>query len=165
MGSRGAPDRLRGAPSRLLNRTATLASRLVADGFGAVGARRYHYWLLAALEQFGPATQAELGRRAGLDRSDVVATVNELAGKGCVERAPDPDDRRRNVVSLTRVGLAHLRELDGVQAAAQDALLAPLSAAERAEPVRVLGVVLEHRGRIRRKVLLVGCRSGRVPFV
>ncbi|MGM1061169.1 MarR family winged helix-turn-helix transcriptional regulator [Saccharothrix sp. Mg75] len=144
MESRGAPDRLRGAPSWLLTQTATLASRLVGDGLGAVGARRYHYSLLAALEQFGPASQADLGRRGGLDRSDVVATVNELAGKGFVVRAPDPQDGRRNTVSLTPAGAAHLRELDGVLTGAQDALLAPLSAAERAELVRVLGVVLEH---------------------
>ncbi|QFZ20017.1 MarR family winged helix-turn-helix transcriptional regulator [Saccharothrix syringae] len=146
METRSAPRRLRGTPSWLLNQAATQGRRLVGDGFGAVGARRYHYSLLAALDEFGPASQADLGRRGGLDRSDVVATVNELADKGFVERAPDPTDRRRNVVAITPAGAAHLRELDRVVGRAQNVLLAPLSAAERQELARMLTVVLEHHG-------------------
>ncbi|MFD7659070.1 MarR family winged helix-turn-helix transcriptional regulator [Actinosynnema sp. NPDC059797] len=142
----GAPRRLRGTPSWLLNQTAVRAQRLVADALGEVGARRYHYSLLAALDEFGPASQADLGRRGGLDRSDVVATLNELADGGFVERAPDPADRRRNVVTLTPSGAAHLRRLDRVLRQAQDELLAPLSAAEREELARMLNVVLGHRG-------------------
>lgn len=146
METRGAPDRLRGTPSWLLNQAATWARRLVSDGLGAVDARRYHYSLLAALDQFGPASQADLGRRGGLDRSDVVATVNELSDKGFAERRPDPADKRRNIVTITPPGLAHLRHLDRVLGQAQDALLAPLSTAEREELVRMLNVVLEHHG-------------------
>ncbi len=144
METRGAPARLRGTPSWLLNQTATVAQRLVADGFGAEGARRYHYSLLAALDEFGPASQADLGRRGGVDRSDVVATVNELSDRGFVERSPDPDDRRRNVVTLTEAGAAHLRHLDEVLGGAQDALLAPLADDERKALVRMLNTVLEH---------------------
>ncbi|WP_433274073.1 MarR family winged helix-turn-helix transcriptional regulator [Actinosynnema sp. CS-041913] len=144
METRGAPARLRGTPSWLLNQTATVAQRLVADGFGAAGARRYHYSLLATLEEFGPASQAELGRRGGVDRSDVVATVNELSERGFVLRSPDPVDRRRNVVTLTEAGSAHLRRLDGVLAGAQDALLAALPEHDRNELVRMLNQVLEH---------------------
>lgn len=146
METSGAPRRLRGTTSWLLGQTTTHAARLVSEALGAVGARRYHYSLLAALDEFGPASQAELGRRGGLDRSDVVATVNELAEKGAVERRPDPDDKRRNIVTITPSGVAHLRHLDRVVGQAQETLLAPLSAAEREELVRVLNVVLEHQG-------------------
>ncbi|MBB5953513.1 DNA-binding MarR family transcriptional regulator [Saccharothrix tamanrassetensis] len=144
METRGAPARLRGTPSWLLNQTATVAQRLVADGFGAEGARRYHYSLLATLEEFGPTSQAELGRRGGVDRSDVVATVNELSERGFVERSPDPGDRRRNVVTLTEAGTAHLRHLDEVLARAQEALLAALPRKDREQLVRLLNQVLEH---------------------
>ncbi|MFD1145683.1 MarR family winged helix-turn-helix transcriptional regulator [Saccharothrix hoggarensis] len=146
METRGAPRRLRGTASWLLGQTTTHAHRLVSEALGGVGARRYHYSLLAALDEFGPASQAELGRRGGLDRSDVVATVNELAAQGHVERRPDRVDKRRNVVTITPSGVEHLRELDRVLRAAQDALLAPLSAAERDELARMLTVVLEHHG-------------------
>ncbi len=56
------------------------------------GARRYHYALLAAAEEYGPSSQADLGRRTGIDRSDMVATVNDLAERRLLERAPDPQD-------------------------------------------------------------------------
>ncbi|TQM78042.1 DNA-binding MarR family transcriptional regulator [Saccharothrix saharensis] len=146
METSGAPQRLRGTTSWLLGQTTTHAHRLVSEALGAVGARRYHYSLLAALDEFGPASQADLGRRGGLDRSDVVATLNELEGKGFVERRPDPGDKRRNIVTITPAGMAHLRHLDRVLGQAHESLLAPLSAAEREELARMLNAVLEHHG-------------------
>ncbi len=138
------PYRLRGTPSWLLAQTAVHAGRLVSEGFASAGARGYHYRLLAALEEFGPASQAALGRRGGIDRSDVVAALNELAGVGLVERAPDPADRRRNVVTITPAGVGQLRRLDEVLAGIQDELFAPLSAGERDELARLLTRVLDH---------------------
>jgi DNA-binding MarR family transcriptional regulator len=66
--------------------------------------------LLVVLEKFGPASQARLGGRAGVDRSDVVAALNDLAARGMIERKPDPADRSRNIVTITPAGRAHLRE-------------------------------------------------------
>jgi DNA-binding MarR family transcriptional regulator len=40
----------------------------------------------------------------GLDRSDVTAAVTDLEERGCLERTPDPADRRRNLVHLTTKG-------------------------------------------------------------
>lgn len=131
--------RLDAMPSWLLGRASGRAHRLLADAFVAEGARGYHYRALAALEDLGPASQATLGRRAELDRSDVVATLAELEADGFVERAPDPDDARRRIVSITTAGKRRLKTLDGVVASVQEDLLAPLSAAERAELIRLLG--------------------------
>jgi DNA-binding MarR family transcriptional regulator len=141
---RTAPARLRSLPSWLLNQVALPAQRIVADALAAVGARRPHYSVLAALEEFGPASQAALGRRCGIDRSDMVALVNELAAAGRLERTPDPDDRRRNVIAITDAGRDLLADLDRLLEGAQDDLLAPLSAQERAELVRLLDAVLAH---------------------
>lgn len=142
------PARLKSAPSWLITRTAAQAHRLVSEGMAAAGARGYHYRLLAALAESGPASQAELGRRGGLDRSDVVASVNELEEGGFVERTTDPADRRRNIVTMTPAGVRQLRRLDGVLAGIQDDLLAPLSEDERDELARLLGRVLDHHARI-----------------
>ncbi|MFD5176491.1 MarR family winged helix-turn-helix transcriptional regulator [Nocardia sp. NPDC058379] len=131
-------------PSWLLTQTAHHAHRLVSDGFAAVGARGYHYRLLATLAEFGPASQAELGRRSGIHVSDMVATINELADNDLVERAPDPDDRRRNVITLTAAGTRQLRRLEKQLAASQDELLAPLSADERAQLTTLLTQLLDH---------------------
>ncbi|MDT0320123.1 MarR family winged helix-turn-helix transcriptional regulator [Streptomyces millisiae] len=138
------PVRLREKASWLITHAATPAGRLSSEAFAGVGARRYHYPLLAALAEFGPASQAALGRRCGIDRSDVVAALNELAAAGQVVRSPDPADRRRNVITLTPEGERQLERADKALAAAQDALLAPLSAGERAELIRLLARVLDH---------------------
>ncbi|WP_223290880.1 MarR family winged helix-turn-helix transcriptional regulator [Streptomyces avicenniae] len=133
-------------PSWLLTHVATHAGRLVGEAFAGMGARRYHYALLAALAEFGPSSQALLGRRCGIDRSDVVAAINELAGDGYVVRDPDPADRRRNVITITTAGARHLARADEVLARAQADLLAPLTEPERTELVRLLGLLHEAGG-------------------
>jgi DNA-binding MarR family transcriptional regulator len=137
-GSDPSALRLDSLPTWLLSRSSGQAHRLLAEAFAAAGARGYHYRLLAALEDLGPASQATVGRRAEMDRSDVVAALNELEADELVERAPDPDDGRQKIVSITAAGRRHLKKLDEVVASVQDELLAPLSAAERAELVRLL---------------------------
>ena len=138
------PERLATRPSWLISQLAVHVRRLVFDGFAGAGARGYHYRILAALHEFGPASQAGLGRRCDMDRSDVVAAVNDLVGQACVERAPDPEDRRRNVVTITAAGEEQLRRLDRALDEVQDELLAPLPAEERQTLTRLLAQVLAH---------------------
>ncbi|WP_067185248.1 MarR family winged helix-turn-helix transcriptional regulator [Microtetraspora niveoalba] len=142
-----APSRLMNTPSWLMTQTATHAHRMVSEGFAAAEARAYHYRLLAALEEFGPASQAALGRRCGVDRSDMVAMINELADRRLLERAPDPSDRRRNIITITPAGSRQLRRLDDVLAEVQEELLAPLDAGERGQLAGLLARVLRHHQR------------------
>ncbi|TNC28047.1 MarR family winged helix-turn-helix transcriptional regulator [Amycolatopsis alkalitolerans] len=142
-----APARWEGLPSWLLTQTAGHAHRLVTDGFSSVGARGYHYRLLATLDEFGPASQAALGRRSGIHLSDMVAAINELAERELVERAQDPSDRRRNIISLTTAGKRQLRRLEKRLAETQDELLAPLSPEERQRLTELLSKLLDHHNR------------------
>jgi len=138
------PARLATKPSWLISQASMHAHRLLTDGLATSGSRGYHYRLLAALAEFGPASQAQLGRHTGMDRSDVVAALNDLAARGLVQRSPDRADRRRNVVSITRAGRAHLDLLEELLAGVQAELLAPLSPAERTELARLLTRVVDH---------------------
>jgi DNA-binding MarR family transcriptional regulator len=138
------PERLAVKPSWLITQLAMHARRLVFDGFTAAGARGYHYRILAALHEFGPASQAQLGRRCRIDRSDVVAAVNELVEQGFVDRSPDPEHGRRNRVTLTGSGLDQLRRMDAVLDQVQDDLLEPLSAEDRQALTSLLSRVLAH---------------------
>jgi DNA-binding MarR family transcriptional regulator len=141
---RSAPARLRTQASWLLNQVAVPANRLVSDGLAERGTRRYHYALLAALDDAGPSSQAELSRRTGIDRSDMVAAVNELSGQGYVERATDPADRRRNLVTMTPAGRRRLAELDRLLDGVQDRVLEPLSAGERTQLIALLTRLADH---------------------
>ena len=138
------PARLMEKPSWLISEVSLLAHRLLTEKLATAGSRGYHYRLLAALQEFGPASQAMLGRRTAMDRSDVVAAVNELADRGLADRSPDPADRRRNVITITPAGTAHLRRLEKLLAEIQDELLAPLAPADRRQLTRLLTRILEH---------------------
>jgi DNA-binding MarR family transcriptional regulator len=139
-----APERLSSKPSWLITQLAAHTRRLVNDVFVEAGARGYHYRILAALQEFGESSQIELARRCDVDRSDVVAAINELVEQGHVERQPDPDDRRRNLVVLTKAGERQLRRLDRAMGELQEELLQPLSSADRKVLVRLLTTLLDH---------------------
>jgi len=132
------PPRLAELPSWLLNAAARRGDRLVSAALAGAGLGKHHYRVLVALDDDGPSSQADIGRAIMLDRSDLHAVLNRLEADGLVERAPDPADRRRNVVALTRDGRSTLRRLDKRVAAAQDELTAALSADERAQLVALL---------------------------
>ncbi len=131
-------ERVADRPTWLLSQANARSQRILGEAFTAAGLRGYHFRLLAAVDQFGPSSQADLGRHTGIDRSDVVAALNELVDGGLARREADPADARRNVVRITRRGRITLervdRALDGVQAA----VLEPLSSHERTTFVRLL---------------------------
>jgi DNA-binding MarR family transcriptional regulator len=141
---RRAPARLRALPSWLVSRTALQAARLVGEQLAEAGVTRRHFSVLVALEDGGPTSQAALGRRLGLDRSDLHAIVGALERDGLVERRRDPADARRNLVRLTPKGRGAIKRLDARVQAAQDALLAPLDDAERRRLIALLTRVVEH---------------------
>jgi DNA-binding MarR family transcriptional regulator len=140
------PARLRALPTWLISQVEIRAHRQLTERLAAAGSRGYHYRLLAALDEFGPASQASLGRRTGMNRSDVVPAVSELVGQGLAERAGDSADRRRNIITMTPAGAAQLRRLDTVLGQVQDELLAPLSPAQRTEFTQLLTRILAHEG-------------------
>ena len=133
-----APQRLQVLGSWLINQAALRAARIIGVRFGEVDARRDQYAVMVALEELGQASQADLGRRLMLDRSDMSALIDGLEDAGHAVRERDEEDRRRNVIRLTGAGIARLRELDTVVGAVQDDLLAPLSDAEREQLVALL---------------------------
>jgi MarR family transcriptional regulator, lower aerobic nicotinate degradation pathway regulator len=139
------PERVRQLPTWLTAEVARKGRRLVNASLAHDGARRQHFTVLTSLFDQGPTSQAELGRRLSIDRSDLHALLAELERDGLVTRVRDEQDRRRNVVTLTRAGRSALARLDKRIDAAQDALLEPLSAGERRELGRLLQKILESR--------------------
>jgi DNA-binding MarR family transcriptional regulator len=93
---------------------------------------------LALLTLFGdgPArSQQDGAARLGVDRTSMVALVDELEAKGLVRREVAPGDRRKRLVTLTAEG-ERIREAgEEVTRQAEALLLRPLSA-EDAEGLR-----------------------------
>ncbi|MFI1385603.1 MarR family winged helix-turn-helix transcriptional regulator [Embleya sp. NPDC020886] len=143
-GAPRTPDRLRRRASRLLSQLTTRSDRLINEGLARVDARKWHYAVLASLQDLGPGSQAALSGRTGIYRSDLVGVLNELAERDLVERTPDPRDQRRNIITISPSGRRHLRRLDRVLDVLHDELLAPLAPAEREQFVQLLTRLLDH---------------------
>jgi len=135
------PARLRELTSWQASKVSTLGARLTARRM-PLGARA-DFAVLAALEEYGPLSQVEIGRRLGLDRNDVNGILNRLESGDYVDRQADPADRRRNVVTLTAAGRRHLEGLQGHADVVQDELLASLDAAERQQLHALLAKLLD----------------------
>jgi len=133
-----APKRLQRLPSWLLSHAALTGDRLVNDALATEGVRKYHFRVLVALEDDGPLSQADLGRRLAIDRSDMAAVAAELEQRDFIARTRDDRDRRRNVVTITVAGAEALARMDAAIDTAQTALLAPLTKQEREQLTRLL---------------------------
>lgn len=135
------PQRLRSLISWQAGRVHTIGGRLTAARMPLNA--RSDFALLAALDEYGPVSQADLGRRLGLDRNAVNLVVTRLEGQGAITRTPDPDDRRRNTVALTTSGARQLAALQVASDAVQAELTAALTPSEREDLQRLLAKVLE----------------------
>lgn len=88
--------------------------------------------VLLAIDDGASASQQEVARRMAVDRTTMVALIDDLEDKGLVQRQQDPDDRRKNVVVLTDVGRTTLRRATTAAAEAERRLLSSLSGDESA---------------------------------
>jgi MarR family transcriptional regulator, lower aerobic nicotinate degradation pathway regulator len=136
--------RLRDRPTWLISRAFARSSGLLAAAFESRGRglRSYHYRLLAALDEFGPASQADLGRGTGIDRSDVTAALSELESRRLVDRSTDPEHKRRKIVTITAAGVELLLELDDVVDGVQEQVLKPLTDAQRRQFIALMAKLL-----------------------
>ncbi|MEV4784141.1 MarR family winged helix-turn-helix transcriptional regulator [Streptomyces tuirus] len=129
---------IRSLPSWLLGRAAARGRALVAEALAGEDMRMWHHVVLSAVRDLAPVAQADLGRGVRLDPKDLVGVLNDLQSAGLVVREPDPKDRRKNAVSLTGRGARLLKRSEKAARAANDELLAPLSAAEREQFMAML---------------------------
>ena len=88
--------------------------------------------VLIAIDDRVPQSQQEIARRLDVDRTSMVALVDELERKGLAERQSVTGDRRKNVVALTATGKDTIRKATKASNAAEHEFLAKLSAAETA---------------------------------
>jgi DNA-binding MarR family transcriptional regulator len=104
---------------------------------------RADFAVLAAPDEYGALTQAEIGRRLGLDRNDVSGILARLESSHRVDRHADPANRRRNVVTFTAAGKQHLEELQQHADTVQADLLAGLDPAEQRQLQSLLAELLD----------------------
>lgn len=133
---RAGPTSSRAAASRyhlgyLLGR-AHLEHRAVAErALAPLGLGVKEFGALALLVAEGALSQQRLGRRQGVDRTTMVAVIDELERKGLVERRRNPRDRRAYSLHATAEGRRVLGRAGQAAKRAEHEFLAPIPPGDR----------------------------------
>jgi DNA-binding MarR family transcriptional regulator len=94
--------------------------------------------------------QRTLAARIGLDTSTVAGVIDRLEARGLVQRNASAEDRRVRLLTLTEEGAALLAAVAPGMLKAQERILAPLPAPERAEFLRMLRVLVDANNELSR---------------
>lgn len=122
-GAKGAIAALEKSPSHLLHRALQRALDIYAEEFGDAGITQRQFAVLAAADERAGATQADLVRITGIDRSTLADMARRMIGKNLLERQRSNVDARANAVRLTDVGREALAAARPRMAAADARLL------------------------------------------
>ncbi|WP_204056166.1 MarR family winged helix-turn-helix transcriptional regulator [Microbispora corallina] len=125
------PPSLLGVTAFLLSKVGVAGRRRMGERLREHGLGLWDFAVLAALRDYGPASQRELGERLGIDPSDLVAVMDTLVPLRLAERRRDPSDRRRYRVAVTDEGRATLDAAIADAGAVRDEVLAALDEEER----------------------------------
>jgi DNA-binding MarR family transcriptional regulator len=94
--------------------------------------------------------QRTLARTIGLDTSTVGGVVDRLEARGLLVRSASADDRRVRLLTPTDAGRTLLAAALPAMLRAQDRILEPLPKRERAEFLRMLGVLVRANNELSR---------------
>lgn len=101
-----------------------------------------HFGCLAVIADEGPLSQHAVGARMHVDRTTIVAVVDELERRELVARRRNPDDRRAYALEITESGRRWLKRNRSALDGAEARLLSALEDGEREELVRLLQKLL-----------------------
>jgi MarR family transcriptional regulator, temperature-dependent positive regulator of motility len=97
-----------------------------------LGLKLKSYMVLTNLRE-GGLPQADLCASMQMDANNTVLLLNDLEGKGFVERRRDPTDRRRHIVVITDAGQEALRHAERAMESLEEEVFGALTAEDRAQ--------------------------------
>ena len=93
---------------------------------------------LMKLDDVGEASQNHLGRLTAMDAATMQGVIKRLIARDLIARRPDPTDRRRLLLTLTKEGAALVGEATARGHSISDETLDPLSPTERQTFLKLL---------------------------
>ncbi|MGZ6019305.1 MAG: MarR family winged helix-turn-helix transcriptional regulator [Phenylobacterium sp.] len=130
-GAKGGIAALEQSPSHLLHRALQRALDIYVEEFGENGVTQRQFAVLAAADERAGATQADLVRITGIDRSTLADMARRMIAKGLLERERSNVDARANAVRLTDAGREALADARPKMTAADAKLLKLISGGGR----------------------------------
>jgi len=107
-----------------------------------LGLRVRHFAVLVTLQQSGVMSQQALAQLTCIDPSTTVALLDELQRARLIERRRNPGDRRVHQLHITALGRQRLRQARLRAEAVENAVLTPLTAAQRRQLKKLLAALL-----------------------
>jgi DNA-binding MarR family transcriptional regulator len=137
------PDSLADQVGYLLSKAHLRVHVSANEALAPLGLTVKHYGLLTLLVHEGPVSQGRLGEVMRIDRTTMVALIDDLERAGHVDRTRNPEDRRAYALSATVAGKRIQRSAATLMERIQDEALSPLSTGERRELRRMLRAIVE----------------------
>jgi DNA-binding MarR family transcriptional regulator len=122
----------------LVARIAQQGAELMQAHLDAFGIKARHFGVLAVLAENGPLSQQAVGDLLRIDRTTMVALVDDLEQRGLAIRRADQRDRRAYRVELSEAGRETLERADAAVTAANEQLVAPLRPADQRQLLALL---------------------------
>lgn len=127
------------APGHLIRRAQQFAVAVFMEDTAGFDVTPVQFAMLNALMEAPGTDQVTLAGRVAFDPATSGSVIGRLEAKGWVRREADVHDRRRKLLWVTPAGEQTVQQMKRVVIRAQTRILAPLSAAEREQFVRLLG--------------------------
>ena len=143
---KSSPDNPAGSLPFLLAQVGAHAAMRFAERLERLGLSPPHAGLLGMLRRSGGQSQQDVAAGLGMHPSRMVALVDELEGKGLIERRANAADRRVYALFLTPAGERALRDIGRVNAEHLEALCAALDASERQQLASLLSRIAQEQG-------------------
>ncbi len=125
------PAELARFPGYLLARLGESSRRRFREALEADGLHPRDFGVLTMVAAHPGITQQQLHEQTGIDRSSMVAVIDELEAVGLAQRRPHPADRRARSIYLTDQGKETLERVSHIAAKLQGEMFASLTADER----------------------------------
>jgi MarR family transcriptional regulator, lower aerobic nicotinate degradation pathway regulator len=125
------PPSMRDRVPFLLYRAAEASHALANQMLAQIGLTARKAGILTLITESGPMTQKALGTALRIDRTTMVALVDDLEARGLAERRRHPRDRRAFLVTVTPAGQEAKTAAIGILDHQQERFLAPLGQRER----------------------------------
>ncbi len=143
---RANPFSLEHSVTHLLHRVGQCATDAFQRYAGDLQITARQFAVLMAVAQLEGASQMDVVKLTGIDRSTLADMVSRMLTKGLIERQRSKLDGRAYALSLTEAGRAALAQSIPAAARADDVLLATLDSQSREKLIAALNQVLQALG-------------------
>ena len=132
------PPSMRDRVPFLLFRTSAMSHALANQMLARTGLDARQAGILTMVTELEPMTQKDLGNALGIDRTTMVALLDDLEENGYVHRQRHPGDRRAFLIQPTDAGRRAQAAAVQILDQQQSRFLAPLTTAEREQLAALL---------------------------